>query len=449
MARQNPLTKLGVLFLLLTAAPAAAQRAMGGIICRCPGLAKPLGSAATCAIACGGASGGGSKGGSSTIGLELGQAIGAGIAESMRKSAARQKALDEQNRLNTLHREEERRAVEEARKRRLLGEMQGVESSPELTLMTDDEPVRGPSAPAPRPDALQAGGLTLMSDEDLPPPAPRPRPVETTAPAVTDAPQDPGETRALPLEAFTHQAAPVVTGEATRVGGETPVLLSQGSAPSFPANFGAQDVADALAPGSRSAAPDAFEYMRRAGGYVAEQGKELDRALLKKTAKKIVSTEYGLASVLINMHDLPELIGPKLVRASDGEMPPDEANLLLFESVNVLYNIGAAPNKVVAKMIEKKDAMKGVVAWGVDAATDKATVAMGRGIAAFAAEAHADAKFPRIKALQGSTAGAVDALLHEGNRYVVEKDLRHAPVKIHEIIVIAHGANKAARWDEK
>lgn len=143
---------------------------MGDIICRCPGLARPLGNAATCEIACG-ASSGGSKGGASAIGAELGQAIGAGIAEAMRKSAARKKALDEQKRLNALRREEERRAVEEARKRRLLGEMQGVESGPELTLMTDDEPVRGPSAPAPRPDALQAGGLTLMSEEDLPPPA--------------------------------------------------------------------------------------------------------------------------------------------------------------------------------------------------------------------------------------------------------------------------------------
>lgn len=162
MAREVPLRSFGVL-LLLTAAPAAAQRAMGDIICRCPGLAKPLGGAASCEVACGGASGGGSTGGASAIGAELGKAIGAGIAESMRKSAARKKALEEQNRRNALQREDERRAVDEARKRRLLGEMQGVESTPELTLMTEDEPARPPSTPA-----LRVGDMELMTDEDPP-----------------------------------------------------------------------------------------------------------------------------------------------------------------------------------------------------------------------------------------------------------------------------------------
>jgi hypothetical protein len=178
----------------------------------------------------------------------------------------------------------------------------------------------------------------------------------------------------------------------------------------------------------------AFDYI---GAVVAVQKKRLTEATtesLKETGRSALSAEFSLGKILVNMLDLPEVVGEDLVKASSGELTPAEADLYVARSVNVLYNIGATPNKVLAKMIEKKDAFQGLVAYGADEVGDKAVALLEKGIPDLAAKKYAEWKYPRIKALKGTSADFVTMVLQQGTRITAKEDIVKNTVEMKEFL---------------
>ena len=141
---------IALLIIFLVAFPLASiagERAVGGVMCACPGSHKPLGSAANCEEACYGKSGG-TSGGSTLgqdLGTALGQALGQAIGNALRgdpEADARRKAEED---ASAARAEEERRRQEEETlkrheemKNRLLGGMMNVGDSSQLGLMGVD-----------------------------------------------------------------------------------------------------------------------------------------------------------------------------------------------------------------------------------------------------------------------------------------------------------------------
>lgn len=230
----------------------------------------------------------------------------------------------------------------------------------------------------------------------------------------------------------------------------TPTLLSKGSAPDFPSSFGTpEQVGAVLAPALPPATPEAYTYLSRAAGFVAKRGLDRTREVITKTAKKAVSTEFGPAVVLINMYNLPETILPKIIKMVRGELSVEEGNMLTLEAVNVLYNFGAVPNEVLAKIIGKRDAMKGIFAYGADEASDKLSVALGKGIAGLTGEMHANARYPQMPQLKGSTAGRVNAIFNQNLKDLTTADVRRKVRYYEDVRKELISASRALSADEK
>ncbi|MEQ1918008.1 MAG: hypothetical protein ABL955_02330 [Elusimicrobiota bacterium] len=265
------------------------------------------------------------------------------------------------------------------------------------------------------------------------------------------APQDPAAESFPQKPPITDTSLPAsLSPEVPFISAETPTILSKGSAPDFPSSFGTpEQIGAVLAPDLPPATSEAYGYLSRAAGFVAKRGLDRTREVVTKTAKQAVSAEFGPAVILINMYNLPETILPKIIKMAKGNLSVEEGGLLTAEAVNVLYNFGAAPNKALAKIIEKRDAMKGVFAYGADETSDKLSVALGKGIAGLTGEMHANVRYPQIPQLKGSTAGRVDAIFHQNLKDLTTTDVRRTTVAAAKWKTEIIKASQALSVDEK
>lgn len=434
---------------LLFPVPAPAQRAAGGTICACPGLAKPLGSAPNCDVACNGArsGGGGGTGAAGAAALQFGTQLGEAWRKSQGEKAERERQAANQRAIDNQRAQERKRLEDEARKDRLLSGMQGVEGGGELTLMMGDEPMPesritivarardrhnqeaalrraalarlegkpeakwcklhlpqalsmplrlagdeqaysgklgkfardrsewdkrcgGPAADGPTPldgdlvalqrfdnpklvpvvsaapasaqtvtsaaaavpaePALQAGGLSLMSEEDLPRAAPKmaPEPEPVPAPAVeSPAPPPAGATQ---RKGWTAESVEAKAPHVVEAG--TPGMPPPAATPVFPAALVAgKDAVSPLSFSAAPAAPGAYAFMSRAPAPAPSRGAQKPKFDLLMFTKGVASAEDGVR--------------------------------LAAASVNVLYNLGAAPNETgesrTTLVFEKDETDKG------------------------------------------------------------------------------------------
>jgi hypothetical protein len=266
----------------------------------------------------------------------------------------------------------------------------------------------------------------LEFKDDGPEPA-RPADLELSRPAPEpELAEELAGQPSVPLDPFEHKQ----TGLDPMLEGKAPAMLSEKSAPDPKAAWGSvEEVHSYLEPAKIPPAyPGAFEALEAAPEFLVERGAKRTKQTLFAQAIR----RYPPYTVLYNMYDLPETLKPKLLAASRGELEPASADLFLFESVNVLYNFGAAPNKVVEKIIAQKNALKGIMIYSQETATDFLRDSAGKGVAIMASAGLADAKFPTDNLVRGKSDPW--KIINEGMKSKTPKDLAQDLNKVKEVL---------------
>lgn len=121
--------------------------------------------------------------------------------------------------------------------------------------------------------------------------------------------------------------------------------LSTGPAPVVPNSWGTpEEVHLALSSTAAPAIPDAAAYMRKVGDFLSGQVIDKGRDVLSDAA----SAQLGLTgTVLLNETKLPALVLPQIEAASRGDLSTGDADRLLPQAVNTLFNTGSLGNEIV------------------------------------------------------------------------------------------------------
>lgn len=152
--------------------------------------------------------------------------------------------------------------------------------------------------------------------------------------------------------------------------------MPSGPAPDIPRSWGTpEEVAAMTAPKRPAAFPDPMAYLSRAMPFLKSKAEEKAESEVKSGTKKALIAELGglEGRILYNMFELPDYVLSNVLRAAKGDLNLKQADWLTAGAANVLYNIDALPNDVLAKIAAEGDALKGIAAYAKDTAIEKST----------------------------------------------------------------------------